>query len=145
MLPRVTSGFLSGGLVTALVVLLALPASAALITWNGGGQTTNWSEAANWTGNVVPGAGDVATFDGTSTKNATIDVSVNVAGIDIRLGYTGTITKAAGVTVTVGASHYTQAAGTFAATGGTITVTGNWTVSGGTFAAGTSTVLFCWK
>ena len=45
------------------------------VTWDGGGATNNWSEAGNWSGDLVPAAGDNVTFDATSTKNATIDVS----------------------------------------------------------------------
>ncbi|HUS83960.1 MAG TPA: hypothetical protein VMX56_02360, partial [Anaerolineales bacterium] len=72
-------------------------ASAAIITWDGGGTTNNWSEAANWSLDVVPGSADTATFDGTSIKPATIDASINVGGINISAGYTGTITQANGV------------------------------------------------
>ena len=33
-------------------------AIAALITWDGGGVTNNWSEASNWDGDVLPNAAD---------------------------------------------------------------------------------------
>src|SRR5882724_1154250 len=76
---------LSGALYFSRVV------SANNITWDGGGATNNWSEAANWSGDTIPGAGDVAIFDGTSTKDATIDAAFagSVAGIQINSGYTG--------------------------------------------------------
>src|SRR3990170_614008 len=87
---------LAAALVLASMSLGVLPASAAIIVWDGGGATNNWSEAANWLGDVVPGPADVATFDATSVKAATIDGAINVAGVDINAGYTGTITQAAG-------------------------------------------------
>ncbi len=36
--------------------------SAAVRTWTGSGSTNNWSEAANWQGNVVPVTGDDLNF-----------------------------------------------------------------------------------
>ncbi len=33
--------------------------------WDGGGSTSKWSEAANWTGDVVPGADDIVYLDNT--------------------------------------------------------------------------------
>src|SRR5437763_14725541 len=76
--------------------------SAANVTWDGGGATNNWSDAANWSGDTVPGSIDIVIFDGPSTKDATIDVSVNVRGMQINSGYTGTITQSGSSTITVG-------------------------------------------
>lgn len=144
---------------------LALPsaAEAAVITWDGGGGAdTNWNTAANWSGDTIPGTADIATFDGTSTNNATINVNVDVAGIDINAGYTGTITQATGVTVTVGSNNFdisagtftggnsaidvngafTVSGGTFTSTSGTLSVSGNFTVSSGSFGESTGTVTF---
>jgi hypothetical protein len=45
-------------------------------TWDGGGTTNNWSEAANWSGNLAPATTELVTFDGTSTKYCTIDANV---------------------------------------------------------------------
>lgn len=79
-------------LAAALALGLASSASGlasarrAVFTWGGPG---NWSVGANWSGGVVPGPGDVATFSG--SNSCTIDVAVNVQGIDIQAGYTGTI------------------------------------------------------
>ena len=109
--------------------------------WDGGGTTNNWSEAANWCNDVVPGSADVAIFNATSVKDATIDVAINVAGIDIQAGYTGTITQPAGITVTVGASGYVQAAGTFSGGDSTIDINGPFTLSGGSFTATSGTII----
>src|SRR5688572_331137 len=73
---------------------------AAVRTWDGGGGgDTNWNTCANWSADTCPGSGDIATFDNTSDNNATINVAINVAGIDINVGYDGTITQNAAVTV----------------------------------------------
>src|SRR5256885_14970605 len=98
------------------------PTAAATRTWTGLGLTNNWNDVLNWSGGVVPGAADVATFDATSSKNAALNVAVNVAGISIAAGYTGTIAQA-GNAVTVGASGWTQTGGTFV--GGAAAVPGH--------------------
>jgi hypothetical protein len=110
-----------------------------IVTWDGEGGDNNWSTAANWSGDSLPGTGDIATFDSTSTDNATIDANIDVGGIDINSGYTGVITQGSSI-VTVGSSNYDQAAGTFTGGSGKIDVNGNLTISGGTFTS-TSGVL----
>lgn len=39
------------------------PAFAGTVVWTGAGDGTNWNQAANWTGNVVPGPADNAVID----------------------------------------------------------------------------------
>ena len=110
----------------------------------------------------MPGAADIANFDGTSSKNVTVNVAANVSGISIGGGYGGTITQNAGIALTVGASGYNQGAGTFSGgtaamtvngpftltagsfspTAGTMSVSGNFTRSGGSFTAPAGTVSF---
>ncbi len=95
--------------------------SAATVTWDGGGTDgtcgggvgdgNKWSCGLNWSTNAIPTSSDVATFDATSTKNVTIDAAVNVTGIAINAGYSGTITQAAAITI--GGSGFSQSAGTF--------------------------------
>jgi len=116
-----------------LALIFSQSTIAATRTWTGLGATNNWNDAGNWSGGAVPGAADIATFDATSSKNATMNVAVNVAGVSIGAGYGGTITQAAGITATVGATGWTQAGGTF--TGGTaaFTVNGPFSVAGGCF------------
>ena len=97
--------------------------SAANVTWDGGGATNNWSEAANWSGDTVPGSIDIVIFDGTSTKDATIDVSINVRGMQINSGYTGTITQSGSSTITAGDFGFTQSSGTFNGGAGDIDAT----------------------
>jgi autotransporter-associated beta strand protein len=66
----------------------------AVRIWDGGGSTNNWSEAANWSGDVVPDAGSAAVFNGTSTKNATVDApfSGTIGRLTIEPAYSGIIT-----------------------------------------------------
>jgi len=110
--------------------------------WDGGGATNNWSEAANWSGDTVPGSGDVAIFDGTNTEDATIDAGFagSVSGLQINAGYTGTITQAAALTV--GSSGYSQSTATFTGGSSTLTVQGNFSLTGGTFNAPSGTLSF---
>lgn len=114
-------------------------AQAANITWDGGGVTNNWSEDANWSGDVEPGAGDVAIFNGTSTKNATIDATFtgSLAGVNITSAYTGTITQAR--SLTVGTTGWVMAGGTFTGSADTLDLNGVFTLSGGIFTAPTGT------
>ena len=123
-----------------LALICAQSTTAATRTWTGLGATNNWNDVGNWSGGVVPGAADVATFDATSSKNAVMNVAVNVGGVSIAAAYGGTISQAAGIAATVGATGWTQAGGTF--TGGTaaFTVNGPFAISGGTYAATTATL-----
>jgi len=71
------------------------------ITWDGGGLTNNWSEAANWSGDVVPGTSDDVIFDATSGKDAAIDINIAVSSIKIDTGYAGTITQSDAASIAV--------------------------------------------
>jgi hypothetical protein len=50
---------------------------SATRTWDGGGSTSDASEAANWSGEVVPSSTDDIVLDGTSTKAMTWNAGVN--------------------------------------------------------------------
>ena len=92
----------------------------------------------------MPGSGDNVVFDsGYSTGNCTINTNVNVQGISINSGYTGTITQSSGNTVTVGSDGYSQADGTFSGGNSAITISeSNFTLSGGTFTSTSGTLTF---
>ena len=105
--------------IAVLLLNMFSPVYAATVTWGGGGSDNKWSNPVNWSGNTVPGTADVATFNATSTKVCTIDTAVNVAGLSIAAGYTGTVTQIG--SITVGSSNFSQAAGTF--TGGSADIT----------------------
>lgn len=95
------------------VIFFVQETNAATRTWDGGGATNNWSEAANWSGDIAPTSTDDAVFDGTSTKNATVDTALTVNSVSVNSGYTGTITQSAALTVT---NAFTQSSGTFQGT-----------------------------
>ncbi len=131
-----------------LVAVLALALAGAprtlgaTRTWTGLGPTNNWSDALNWSGNAVPGAADVASFDATSSKNATVNggPTTSVLGLTISAGYTGTISQAAGVALTIGGTGFSQANGSFAGGNAAITVNGPFAISGGAFSSTTGTL-----
>lgn len=77
-------------------------AASATAVWDGGGSTNNWSEAANWVGDTIPIAVNNVIFNGTSSKNATIDASFagTIKSITLADGYTGEVTLARSLTVT---------------------------------------------
>ncbi|HDZ77232.1 MAG TPA: hypothetical protein ENH41_04020, partial [Candidatus Omnitrophica bacterium] len=77
-------------------------------------QTGDWNVTTTWTGGVVPVAGDNVTID-----TGTVTLTADAACADITIGSGGTLD----------ASSYT------------ITVSGNWDSSAGTFTYGTSTVV----
>ena len=109
---------------------------AASLTWDGGGSTNNWSECTNWTTDVCPAAGDTVTFNGTSTKDSTVNSLFNptetIVTINVNSGYTGTITLGTTLHVT---TSFVQAAGTFTAANQTLDMNGSFTLSAGTFTA----------
>ena len=111
-------------------------------TWEGDVPgNKNWTTAANWAGNSVPGSGDIALFDGTASGNCVINSNVSVAGITIASTFPGSITQSANVNVVVGATGISVAGGTFIGTDtggsgtGLITVGGPFAMTGGTFTA----------
>ncbi len=129
-------------LALAVLIVSGGAAEAATRTWDGGGGAdTNWNTAANWSSNSIPGSSDTARFDNSSSNNCTINVNIDVQGIDIRSTYTGTITQSSGKTVTVGTADFSQAGGTFTGGDSTIDCNDRFTLSGGTFTA-TSGTLF---
>ncbi len=104
--------------------------------WDGGGVDNNWSTLANWSGDTLPVAGDSVLFDGTSSKDVTMNnVLATVSGFFMR-GYTGTITQTNTVTVT---NNFEQTSGTFTGGATTVTISGNFIQTGGTFTAPSGT------
>ena len=121
------------------LLLTTIPAQAASVTWTGLGITNNWNDGRQLVDRHHADSSDVAIFDTTSTKNATINVAANVAGIQISGGYSGIITQSA-VTTTVGSSGFSQAGGTFVGSSSAITVNGGFTLSGGSFTSTSGTL-----
>src|SRR5688500_10268518 len=109
-------------------------------TWDGGGATDNWTEAANWSGDVAPTGGDAVVFDGTSAKNAVVDTDFSVASVQIIAGYTGTISQG-NSDLTVG-GIYEQLSGSYVGGNGVLTIASTFTLNGGSFTAPTGTLNF---
>lgn len=74
---------------------------SATAVWDGGGTTNNWSEAANWVGDVVPIAANNVVFNSTSSKDAVVDASFGgtVKSLTLATGYTGEVLLARSLTV----------------------------------------------
>lgn len=119
-------------------------------TWNNGGGTNIWNSAANWScGNVPDNTNDVIFNGATSTANITIDAVANVGSFTAygteggHTAYTGTITANQNLTTDTangGTGDYFLGSGTYTANATTLTIVGNFTVTAGTFTAGTSLV-----
>ena len=130
--------FTKKSLYFVLFVLFFLPTLTYAATWDGGGADNNWSTCANWSLDTCPGSSDTVVFDGTSTKNSTIDSGFagTVNALSINSGYTGIITQARTLTVN---TTFSQAAGTF--TGATQTILmQTFSLTGGTFTSTSGTM-----
>ncbi len=129
-------------LASLLVFFLLAPINqshAAALTWDGGGVDNNWSTCANWTTDACPVAADTLTFNGTSTKDSTVDASFGgtITSITIASGYTGTITLARSLTTS---SNFSQAAGTFNGDGQVLDINGTYSLTAGVFTAPSTTM-----
>jgi len=117
-----------------------------------------WSTATNWSLGHKPAAGEDIVFDATSTFNCTVDESIAVlASVSMNAGYTGTVNVTVNQSTTNAWGVFTIASGTFVGgvtdgsrptnffmTGGTMNstvgnalyLTGNVTITGGTWTSG---------
>ena len=131
----------NGGTITAGSTIIVGEVSCGTsigITWTGAAGDNLWSTAGNWTNNNIPGASDIAIFNGMCTGancNVTIPAGLSVKGFRIDSTYSGTITQPAAVAFTVGTSGWTQAAGTFVGGNSTVTLNGPFSLTGGIYTA----------
>jgi hypothetical protein len=111
--------------------------SGAANNWN---NTANWSTTSGGTGGAsVPGSADIAIFDGSGLGNCTINATVNVAGLTVQSGYTGTISQGSNA-ITAGATGAVFSGGTFTGGSASITINGAITISGTAFTATSGTM-----
>lgn len=106
--------------------------------WSGAGGDTNWNNALNWSGGVVPGASDTAAFSNAycgANCNATFNVNPNVRGIRLLSDYTGTITQPSGVAISIGSLGWVQNGGTFLGSDASQTILNTLIVNAGSFRA----------
>ncbi len=101
------------------------------------GDGNKWSCAANWNDSVVPGIYDSVTFNGTSTKNVTIDPAFQgtISTLTITSAYTGTITQSRNFVVS---GAYVQSGGIFLASSNTLSINGTFTLNSGATFTGSS-------
>jgi hypothetical protein len=120
----------------------------AAVFWDGGGDGTNWTDARNWSGDVLPGAADdvtipaggpaVSYFDGTTAVNSLTSsrlLNMQVGTLTIAGPATVTDLTVSGGSVVVGGPA--TATGTVSVSNGTLTLNGpssvqNLTQTGGT-------------
>ncbi len=110
------------------------------ITWKGFGNDGKWSTGANWSGGMVPGAGDDVVRDNTSPAGTVTLDSGNRSVLSINSTKDFVVASGASFTVTAGASalsgNFTVSPNaTLAATGGTttFTATGATAIDGASF------------
>ncbi len=105
----------------------------AQITWTNGNATNLFSDPANWSTATVPTSADDVIFDGTSSANCTIDLDIQINNLTITAAYTGIIDGTTLQNRLIQTNNFSQAGGTFISTDDTYNVTGNMTLTGGTF------------
>jgi len=118
------------------------------------GDTSNdYNTASNWLDDEVPDNTKVIVFHPDNDINCNMNVNVDVKGVDVRSGYTGVVTKNAGMTLDAGSAGISVADGTvnfndadvttdngYVQTGGAVTLpsttfdmaNGGWNKTGGT-------------
>jgi hypothetical protein len=151
-----------GGTITCNYLIISRSTATPALTWYGvncinGGNNSGWnglttdgftwtgatnnlfSEPTNWFGGIVPSINDIALFTGLYNINCTIDIAINVKGINI-LSYTGIITQAN--TIQLGTSGWVQAGGTFTGATQTINNAGDLIQTLGTYTPNSGTYTF---
>ena len=114
------------------LVVFAGKAFAADITWNSA-DAGIWNDDTNWAGGSKPGADDTAIFDGTGAGVCTVDTDEVCTGITLSSGTisvtTGSLDLSGDFTISGGSFTAPNAADKFY-------VGGTWTNNGGTFNNG---------
>ena len=127
-------------------------AMLSAVSWDGGAGTLNWQDAANWSGNVLPGASDDVTIDVpgniTITHNSTTDTikslscqeNLVLSGGTLTINGTSTVNgnlTLSGATLNTTSAitlngNTTWSSGTINATGAGLTTTGAMSITGST-------------
>jgi len=143
-------------LLAAGVVLFSTGAAAAARTWTGA-VSTDWNVAGNWSPASVPTGSDDVTINGSLTNYPVISAAATAHNMTINggsvtvdpgvtLAITDNITIKSGATLDLGDGNLTVAKslnieGTLNVGSGTITMGDKFNLNGGTFNAGTGTVV----
>ena len=139
------------GLVLAPVLALCLSRQAAAngktCTWNAATaaifSSTNWTNCEG-TGSSAPSGTDSAVFDATSTQNCTINAAVSISQISVNAGYTGTISTSGSPSIAL-TGNLTVSAGTFAAGSASLTVGGTVTIANSVSNGNDPSLVGYWK
>jgi hypothetical protein len=104
-------------------------ATPAAVSWDGGGDGTNWTDARNWSGDVLPGAADDVTIPAGGPAISYFDGTTTVAS----LSSARPLNLQVGTLFVSGAATMTDVTAPSGAliVGGPATVTGTASVSGG--------------
>ena len=105
-----------GAATASKTVAINVTPGTSTFVWDGGGATNDWSDAFNWNFDLLPDAQDIAVFNATSSKHATVDAAFAGAVGQFRIdaGYTGIITLGRALQVQ---GDFSQAAGTLTTAG----------------------------
>jgi hypothetical protein len=114
---------------------------AAAVYWIGSTagtftDTTRWSGTSGGSSSgLAPGTTDQVIFDSGGTGNCSISAATQIDSIELRTGYSGTVTLTGSNTLQL-AHDLTVGAGTFTASGGAVTFDGLGTVKGSVYVSG---------
>ena len=149
-----SAGSVPAPFVLVLAMLVAAPAWAIPITWDGGGGDNRWNTAANWNPNQVPTASDDVTINSGATitvrtpgGNAAARTLALTGGVRIDVQNGLSLAVSQGITVTGAARiNIPYTAGSISKSGAGIlnlsqpgTVNGDVSVSGGTLTVNDTT------
>lgn len=110
---------------------------AGQATWDGGGTTNNWSEAANWLCDAVPAASEPVFLNNRSVKPVNVDLSLDIGALTLDTGFTGTVSNGASNVVIGG--DFVQRSGSFVGGAGNLDFNGRFDQTAGTFTASSGT------
>lgn len=123
--------YLSSAAVALVILVVPHTASAANVTWDGGGGADKkMSTVANWQGDVLPTGNDTLTFDSTNTGDAQWDSNflstTTTATLLMDTSYTGTITMTSS---SLTMKSFNLLGGTFNLSSSTVVISNNLAVT----------------
>lgn len=158
--------FVSVCIACLLVLFFSRAFAGQNYTWNpatgsSAKQVVNLRTACGTPGTVFPTSADTLVFDGScSNANCVLDTTFNLAKINVKSNYSGSITVSGSITLTFGegvflggtfnggsvAITFTESlrinGNSFTSTSGVLSVAGDFTYKGSTFTHNSGTVLF---
>ena len=102
---------------TASTVRLGFTHCAIGICWDGGAGTSNWLDAANWTGDVLPGVNDLVFINLAGGADVVLNASPSITLAGLTIGDANSLTLTGG---SLNAPTTVQGGGTLTLQGGTL-------------------------